>query len=155
MRSDRDISNALAAQKLVLFAPQFLPTPFDEAPRGADPAASKRHDEALAPFTGKHTGDTVTWKSGAGTTTGIFIEPAEAGWIVARRGSEIVLAKPARWRPITCIDRSAYSGGCTGTGPKPLVFSLPPGTVFGGTLELDAERVTLNVTGGPPAPCPP
>ena len=156
MRSDRDISNALAAAKLELFAPQFLPTPF-ERPGGAmpDPDEAKRRDEALAAFAGKHTGDTVTWKNGADTVTGIYIEPAKEGWIVAKQGMQIVAVKPARWREITCVDPREYDGGCMPTGPVPLLFALPAGTTFGGTRDLPAERVTLRLTGGAPAPCPP
>ena len=159
-KSDIAISKALAAQQLELFAPQFLPTPFDEAPRGTgralpDPAADQRRVDARAPFVGKHTGDVVTWRNGEQAVTGIYIEPAKEGWLIARKGTQIVVAKPATWREITCADPREYDGGCMPTGPTPLLFALPAGATFGGTLELPAERVTLRLTGGPPAPCPP
>lgn len=134
-KSDRAISNALAAAKLELFAPQFLPTPFDSG--GSDPA-----------FDGKHTGDAVTWKHGDQSYTGIYIEPAKEGWLVAKRDSQIFVVKPASWREVTCVDpREPCS-----KGPSKLLFALPAGATFGGTLDLPAERVVLRLTGGS---CPP
>ena len=116
-KSDIAISEALAAQKLELFAPQFLPTPFDEAPRGAapDPAEDKRRAEARAPFAGKHTGDVVTWLNAGQAVTGIYIEPAKEGWLVARKGNQIVAAKPA-----TCASSRAQAAARSRTQPAPV-----------------------------------
>jgi hypothetical protein len=147
MRSDRDISNALAAQKLELFAPQFLLTPFD-APGDATP-------EETLPFESAQTGDPVTWRRGETSYTGIYVEPAKEGWLIAKRDKQIFVVRPARWREVTCEDPRAYTGPCAAGGPRRLLFALPAGTTFGGTRELDAERVSLRSTGGPPAPCPP
>lgn len=153
-KSDIAISKALAAQKLELFAPQFLPTPFDEPPRGAapNPAEDKRRAEERAPFAGKHTGDVVTWMNAGQAVTGIYIEPAKEGWLIARKGTlnsperaVIVAAKPATWREITCAEPRESSSGCAPSGPPPLLFALPAGTTFGGTLDLSAERVTLRI----------
>lgn len=155
MRSDRDISRALAAQKLELFAPQFLQTPFDGPASGLNPAMVEQRRKETQPFEHEQTGDTVTWKRGESSYTGIYVEPIKEGWLIAKRDSQIFIVKPARWREVTCEDPREYTGPCASTGPRPLLFALPVGTTFGGTLDLDAERVALRFTGGPPSRCPP
>lgn len=97
----------------------------------------------------------VTWTRDGTSYTGIFVEPIKEGWLIAKRGTELFVVKPARWREVTCEDPREPTGPCATTGPRRLLFALPAGTTFGGTLDLDAERVSLRLTGGPPAPCPP
>jgi hypothetical protein len=157
MRSDRDISNALAAQKLELFAPQFLQTPFDAPASGLNPSDAMIEEwrKETKPFERAQTGDLVTWKRGETSYTGIYVEPIKEGWLIAKRDNQIFVVRPARWREVTCEDPRVGTGPCATLGPRPLLFALPAGTTFAGTLDLDAERVSLRFTGGPPAPCPP
>lgn len=157
MRSDRDISNALAAQKLELFAPEFLQTPFDGPVSGVNPSQAMidQFRKETQPFERAQTGDTVTWKRDDKSYTGIFVDPIKEGWLIAKRDRQIFVVRPARWREVVCEDPREYAGHCAKDGPRRLLFALPAGTTFGGTLDLDAERVSLQFTGGPPAPCPP